>query len=51
MYVDGEQYGDVTPGEGFYFSARDHAVPHASMWLKGSIMAPLDQLVSLISSC
>ncbi|CAG9561451.1 unnamed protein product [Danaus chrysippus] len=43
MYVDGEQYGDVTPGEGFYFSARDHAVPHASMWLKGSIMAPLDQ--------
>ncbi|CAH0730014.1 unnamed protein product, partial [Brenthis ino] len=43
MYVDGELYGDVTPGEGFYSSGRDHAVPHAAMWLKGSVMAPLDQ--------
>ena len=46
MFVDGEHYGDVNPGEGFYSTGRDHAVPHAALWLRGSIMAPLDQFVS-----
>nr|XP_034831536.1 uncharacterized protein LOC117988493 [Maniola hyperantus] len=44
LFVDGVHYGDVNPGEGFYYTAKQHAVPHASMWLKGSIMAPLDQM-------
>ncbi|XP_026494141.2 beta-1,3-glucan-binding protein-like [Vanessa tameamea] len=44
LFVDGKKYGEVNPGEGFYSSGRDHAVPHASIWLKGTVMAPLDQL-------
>ncbi|VVC95824.1 beta-1,3-glucan-binding protein-like [Leptidea sinapis] len=44
MFVDGESYGSVSPGEGFYSSARENAVPHAAAWLKGTVMAPLDQL-------
>lgn len=48
LFVDGEQYGTVSPGEGFHTSAREHAVPHAANWLKGSVMAPLDQMVSYI---
>ncbi|XP_052741807.1 beta-1,3-glucan-binding protein-like [Bicyclus anynana] len=44
LLVDGVHYGDVNPGEGFYYTAKQQAVPHASMWLKGSIMAPLDQM-------
>ncbi|XP_026327898.1 beta-1,3-glucan-binding protein-like [Hyposmocoma kahamanoa] len=43
LFVDGEQYGTVDPGEGFYNAARQNAVPHASQWLKGSLMAPLDR--------
>ncbi|KAJ2943584.1 hypothetical protein O0L34_g16693 [Tuta absoluta] len=44
LQVDGEEYGTVSPGEGFYAAAREHAVPHAAQWLKGSVMAPLDQM-------
>ncbi|KAI8425998.1 hypothetical protein MSG28_004976 [Choristoneura fumiferana] len=45
LLVDGEQYGTVDPGEGFYSIARSAAVPHAGNWLRGtSVMAPLDQL-------
>ncbi|XP_047516561.1 beta-1,3-glucan-binding protein-like [Pieris napi] len=44
LLVDGEQYGSIPAGEGFYPSAREHAVPHAASWLKGSVMAPLDQV-------
>lgn len=46
LLVDGEQYGTVDPGEGFYNEARQHAVPHAAQWLKGNVMAPLDRTVS-----
>ncbi|XP_068618153.1 beta-1,3-glucan-binding protein-like [Battus philenor] len=44
LYVDGEMYGTVDPGEGFYSTARQHAVPHAMHWVKGSVMAPLDEM-------
>ncbi|XP_026734112.1 beta-1,3-glucan-binding protein-like [Trichoplusia ni] len=43
LFVDGEQYGNINPGEGFFASARENAVPHASNWLRGTVMAPLDQ--------
>ncbi|XP_049706441.2 beta-1,3-glucan-binding protein [Helicoverpa armigera] len=43
LLVDGEQYGNINPGEGFFSSAREHAVPHASNWLRGTVMAPLDE--------
>ena len=44
MYVDGEQYGSISPGEGFYAIGRKNAVPHAAQWLSGTILAPLDQI-------
>ncbi|KAG7295857.1 Beta-1-3-glucan-binding protein [Plutella xylostella] len=44
MQVDGLPFGTVSPGEGFYHAGREHAVPHASLWHKGSVMAPLDEL-------
>ncbi|KOB76198.1 Beta-1,3-glucan recognition protein 3, partial [Operophtera brumata] len=47
LLVDGEQYGVVSPDEGFHTSARENAVPHAANWLKGSVMAPLDQMFYL----
>ncbi|XP_060802616.1 uncharacterized protein LOC106133430 [Amyelois transitella] len=43
MLVDGEKYGSIDPGEGFYAVGREHAVPHAAHWLRGTVMAPLDQ--------
>ncbi|GBP49632.1 Beta-1,3-glucan-binding protein [Eumeta japonica] len=43
LFVDGDKYGSIDPGEGFYTSARECAVPHAAQWLKGTVMAPLDQ--------
>lgn len=45
LFVDGEMYGTVDPGEGFYNTARQNAVPHAMHWVKGSVMAPLDEMV------
>ncbi|CAG4946619.1 unnamed protein product [Parnassius apollo] len=44
FYVDSELYGTVDPGEGFYTSARQNAVPHAMHWVKGTVMAPLDEM-------
>ncbi|XP_045495475.1 beta-1,3-glucan-binding protein-like [Colias croceus] len=44
LSVDGEQYGTIDAGEGFFASAKANAVPHAAAWLKGSVMAPLDQM-------
>ncbi|CAH4032914.1 beta-1,3-glucan-binding protein-like isoform X1 [Pieris brassicae] len=44
MFVDGEKYGEVDPGEGFYQEAVKHHVRAASRWLKGSAMAPFDEL-------
>ncbi|KPJ15398.1 Beta-1,3-glucan-binding protein [Papilio machaon] len=44
LFVDGEQYGTVDPGEGFFNTARQNAVPHAMHWVKGSVMAPLDEM-------
>ncbi|KAJ2943585.1 hypothetical protein O0L34_g16694 [Tuta absoluta] len=44
LFVDGEQYGEVKPGEGFYADASKYNVPFASQWLKGSLMAPFDEL-------
>nr|WJZ56740.1 beta-1,3-glucan recognition protein 3 [Dioryctria sylvestrella] len=43
MYADGEKYGTIDPGEGFYFTAKQHGVNHAQQWLRGTVMAPLDQ--------
>ncbi|XP_075978715.1 beta-1,3-glucan-binding protein 1-like [Anticarsia gemmatalis] len=45
LFVDGEKYGEVTPpAEGFYQSASQNHVQAASQWLKGSIMAPFDDM-------
>ncbi|CAH0398896.1 unnamed protein product [Chilo suppressalis] len=44
LLVDGESYGVVSPGAGFSASAREHLVPHAPLWNKGTVMAPLDEL-------
>lgn len=46
MFVDGEQYGEVLPGEGFAAEASQDGVPAAPQWLKGSVMAPFDEFVS-----
>lgn len=51
MYVDDMQFGTVEPGEGFYTSGRKHAVPHAAHWLKGTVMAPLDEMVGPRETC
>lgn len=48
FFVDGELYGTVDPGEGFYSTARQQAVPHAMHWVKGTVMAPLDEMVIVI---
>lgn len=45
LYVDGEQYGSVSPpAEGFYKTASENNVAAASQWLKGTIMAPFDDM-------
>ncbi|XP_034831387.1 LOW QUALITY PROTEIN: beta-1,3-glucan-binding protein-like [Maniola hyperantus] len=44
VYVDSVRYGTVNPGEGFYYTAKQYDVPYASNWLKGSHIAPFDQL-------
>ncbi|GBP49633.1 Beta-1,3-glucan-binding protein [Eumeta japonica] len=44
LYVDGENYGEISPGEGFYADAASHNVAAASQWLKGTIMAPFDEM-------
>ncbi|KAJ2943582.1 hypothetical protein O0L34_g16691 [Tuta absoluta] len=43
LFVDGEQYGEIKPGEGFYTDASEYEVPAASQWQKGSAMAPFDE--------
>ncbi|CAB3247824.1 unnamed protein product [Arctia plantaginis] len=47
VFVDGNKFGQVDPGQGFYETGREFAVPHASSWLRGSIMAPFDQMFYL----
>lgn len=45
LYVDGELYGEVTPpAEGFYETAIENNVQAAGQWLKGSTMAPFDDM-------
>ncbi|XP_045766767.1 beta-1,3-glucan-binding protein-like [Maniola jurtina] len=44
VFVDSVSYGTVKPGEGFYYTAKQYDVPYASNWLKGSHIAPFDQL-------
>ncbi|CAG9782085.1 unnamed protein product [Diatraea saccharalis] len=44
LFVDGDLYGSVNPGTGFSASGREHLVPHAGLWNKGTIMAPLDEM-------
>ncbi|XP_049874241.1 beta-1,3-glucan-binding protein 1-like [Pectinophora gossypiella] len=44
LFVDGEKYGEVNPGEGFSADATKHSVPAAPQWLRGSIMAPFDEM-------
>ncbi|XP_072947824.1 beta-1,3-glucan-binding protein-like [Epargyreus clarus] len=44
LFVDGEKYGTVDPGEGFAASGRQHLVPHAALWSRGTLMAPLDEM-------
>lgn len=47
LFVDGQKYGEVTPPtEGFYQSANENKVQAASQWLKGTVMAPFDDMVS-----
>ncbi|KAF9408553.1 hypothetical protein HW555_011795, partial [Spodoptera exigua] len=41
LFVDGEQYGNIDPGDGFFSTARQHAVPHASNWLRGTFYISL----------
>lgn len=44
LLVDGESYGEIKPGEGFYNVANSYKVEAAPQWLKGTIMAPFDEL-------
>ncbi|CAH0584501.1 unnamed protein product [Chrysodeixis includens] len=45
LFVDGEKYGEVRPpSEGFYKSASENHVQAASQWLKGTVMAPFDDM-------
>ncbi|XP_045536217.1 beta-1,3-glucan-binding protein-like [Papilio machaon] len=43
LLVDGELYGEVTPGEGF-FAEGNNDVTAAPQWRKGTVMAPFDEL-------
>ncbi|CAG9561450.1 unnamed protein product [Danaus chrysippus] len=47
LYVDGENYGNVVPGEGFAEEAMKHNIKSGSQWLRGTLMAPFDQMVIL----
>ncbi|CAB3247822.1 unnamed protein product [Arctia plantaginis] len=48
LFVDDKKYGEVTPpAEGFYGSAHEKLVPAASQWLKGTAMAPFDDMFYL----
>ncbi|XP_047026780.1 beta-1,3-glucan-binding protein-like [Helicoverpa zea] len=45
LFVDGEKYGEVTPPtEGFYKTATDNQVAAAAQWLKGTTIAPFDDM-------
>ncbi|XP_013172586.1 PREDICTED: beta-1,3-glucan-binding protein-like [Papilio xuthus] len=44
FYVDGDLYGTVDPGEGFYNSANQNGVTQAWHWIQGTVLAPLDQM-------
>ncbi|XP_032520412.2 beta-1,3-glucan-binding protein 1-like [Danaus plexippus] len=44
LYVDGENYGDVLPGVGFAEEARKNNIKSGSQWLRGTLMAPFDQM-------
>ncbi|KPI97194.1 Beta-1,3-glucan-binding protein [Papilio xuthus] len=44
LYVDGELYGTVDPGQGFHTSATQNGVTHATHWTQGTVMAPLDTM-------
>ncbi|XP_026734114.1 beta-1,3-glucan-binding protein-like [Trichoplusia ni] len=44
LLVDGDRYGTVSPNGGFYEAARKHGVTHSSHWVKGTVMAPLDEM-------
>uniref|UniRef100_A0A2A4JH28 Uncharacterized protein n=1 Tax=Heliothis virescens TaxID=7102 RepID=A0A2A4JH28_HELVI len=45
LFVDGEKYSEVTPPEeGFYKTASENQVAAASQWLKGTTIAPFDEM-------
>lgn len=44
LAVDGEIYGEISPGEGFSQNAAMYNVTGASQWLKGTAMAPFDDM-------
>ncbi|XP_068618344.1 beta-1,3-glucan-binding protein-like [Battus philenor] len=44
MYVDGDLYGTVDPGAGFFLSGNQHGLQNAWHWIQGTVMAPLDQM-------
>ncbi|XP_038223248.1 beta-1,3-glucan-binding protein-like [Zerene cesonia] len=44
LYVNGDKYGEVDAGEGFYQEAAKHHVEAATRWLQGSAMAPFDEM-------
>ncbi|XP_046968986.1 beta-1,3-glucan-binding protein-like [Vanessa cardui] len=44
LYVDGEKYGDISPGEGFSPDAKENGIAAASQWVKGAAIAPFDEM-------
>lgn len=46
MYVDNEHYGDVSPpASGSFHGDAGGLQPASRLWLRGSTMAPFDQMV------
>ncbi|XP_045450696.1 beta-1,3-glucan-binding protein-like [Melitaea cinxia] len=44
LYVDGEKYGEISTGQGFFEDAKKSGVVAASQWLKGTAIAPFDEM-------
>ncbi|KAJ0178107.1 hypothetical protein K1T71_005930 [Dendrolimus kikuchii] len=44
LSVDGEVYGEISPGQGFAQQAVEYNVTAASHWLSGGVMAPFDDM-------
>ncbi|XP_068618731.1 beta-1,3-glucan-binding protein 1-like [Battus philenor] len=44
LYVDGEKYGVIKPTKGFSEEAMKYNKTVSAKWMKGSLMAPLDEM-------